>query len=489
MEAVTGLAALYAPDVRLHEYVDWGVSGRKDDRPGYVALKADIAAGKVCCVFSYSLSRLGRSNGELDAFFRLCAAHDVTVYTKAEGALGKTSAMGGFLLTVMSAMAELESELAKERSAVAREARLARHDIADALIEGKLPNSVPAYGFVHVKGDDKVVRRELDPNHPIEPIFAAYREAGTLRGAVLLLNEKAGEPVFNKTTGEVIGVGKGIAAPLANRPLAMSKRAADKGAPMWGSSTLLRVLKAHDATILPEHSATGRQRPLGQPALFRKLLVCHCGRLMTPNIARKQYRCAIGFNRLARHGRSTVSERALKADLWPEVNRQYRPFSWKYAETVRGEIDALQARRDRIGALLLDDALKGLGLFSPAKAMAETAAIDSKLERLQRQQTAITGIMQAEPIDLNDPNVEETNRRLRAVWLRVNLDLDMRPTVTWIIDPDEARARDEAEAKAYLAEHHDEIAATVEEEPGMILNEAGEWSRDPDADGINASEK
>ena len=35
--------------------------------------------------------------------------------------------MGGFLLTIMSAMAELESELAKERSAVARAARQRRH--------------------------------------------------------------------------------------------------------------------------------------------------------------------------------------------------------------------------------------------------------------------------------------------------------------------------------------------------------------------------
>ena len=43
------------PTPRLLEYTDWGISGRKDDRPSYVRLKAAIEGGEVCCLFAYSL--------------------------------------------------------------------------------------------------------------------------------------------------------------------------------------------------------------------------------------------------------------------------------------------------------------------------------------------------------------------------------------------------------------------------------------------------
>lgn len=74
-EATRRLQQAFAPDAELIEYVNWGMSGRKDDRPDYVRLKAAIERDEVCCVFAYSLSRLGRSGGELNEFFELCKAH------------------------------------------------------------------------------------------------------------------------------------------------------------------------------------------------------------------------------------------------------------------------------------------------------------------------------------------------------------------------------------------------------------------------------
>src|SRR5262245_53879527 len=83
--------------LRLETYVDWGISGRRDDRPDYLRLKADIEAGRVGVVFAYSLSRLGRTARELDALFTLCEKHDVQVITQADGTLTATSATGKFL--------------------------------------------------------------------------------------------------------------------------------------------------------------------------------------------------------------------------------------------------------------------------------------------------------------------------------------------------------------------------------------------------------
>ena len=52
--AIAALAVLHAPDAELVEYTDWGISGRKDDRPSYVRLKAAIEGGEVCCLFAIS---------------------------------------------------------------------------------------------------------------------------------------------------------------------------------------------------------------------------------------------------------------------------------------------------------------------------------------------------------------------------------------------------------------------------------------------------
>lgn len=431
-------------------YKDWGISGATADaRPDYLRLKAAIAAGEVASVCAYSLSRLGRNARELLEFVDLCERHKVTLRTAVEN-IDTTTAMGRAQLTIMAAFAQLEREQGSERSNVARLARQARHEQADALLPGgKLPNSIALYGFRHVPTVDasgkKIIRREPDPAHPIEPILGAYREAGTLTGAVKLLNER------------------GVPSPKAART----------GKPaQWGSSTLARVLRGHDPSILPEHGATGRQRPLGKPAMFRGLVRCHCGALMTPNTRRKQLWCSRGANKqlLAEHGRYTISENALKLALQSEVARAYRPLRPLRAKRQEEAIADLRARRGRLGALLVDDAIKGKGLISPAKVAAEVEAIDQSLERLEREQGAIVGIDQDAPIDLNgDPAT--TNAQLRRIWLRVDLDAQYQPHVQWVVDPDAVRAQDEAEIAKFMGMTADEVAALDQgsrDEFGMV---------------------
>ena len=185
-EAGARLAAAFAPDMPVVEYVDWGISGRRDDRPEYMQLKAAIESGKVCCVFSYSLSRLGRTARELDALFSLCEANAVQVITQADGTLTASSATGKFLRRSLGEAGELESELAKERSGSARAARSARHEAAGV----EMPGSLATYGMRHIKGHDGVYRSEPDPERPIEPVLQAYRDAGSVRAACELLQQR-----------------------------------------------------------------------------------------------------------------------------------------------------------------------------------------------------------------------------------------------------------------------------------------------------------
>lgn len=405
-------------DVTVYE--DWGVSGsaaKTDKRTEYARLKADIEAGRVSSVCAESLSRLGRSTRELLAFVDLCRDHGVQVQTDKER-IDTSSAMGQFMFTLMAAVGELELEMGKERSAGSRMARLARHEAAGALLPGgSLPGSVAAYGFRNVTTDG-ITRREHDPEHPMEPLVDAFREAGSVRGACELLQAR------------------GVPAP--------------EGGAVWGSSTLSRILTSHTAPgcdhglDLPDRTASGRARrdKVGRPALFAGLLLCHCGRTMTPNVARGQYYCAGGRDSgSAQHGKYSVTEAALKAALWPEVARQYRSsrFTFRQERDQRAILD-LEARRERVGAAMLD------GLITASKAKAETEAIDAKLAKLNRQVGGLANMVSAADsvLDLNGDPAEQ-NALLRRLWLRVDMDATMAPHVVWVIDPDKARAEEEAE--------------------------------------------
>ncbi len=388
-------------------YVDWGISGRKTDRPEYVKLKRAIAAGEVASVCAYSLSRLGRNARELLDFIELAQKHDVPVRTSVES-IDTSTAMGRAMLTVMAAFAQLEVEQGMERSAAARAARQSRHDEAGV----PMPASVPIYGRKHVTLDG-ITHIVPDEDRPIGPVIEAYRQAGSIRGACEVLQRE------------------GVPAP--------------RGGKVWGASTLTRILEAHIPDELPEgimNAKAGRRPVRNTAAPFAGLLRCHCGRTMTPNVARGQYYCAAGRDSGSElHGKMSVTEKALRAVLESEAARYNPRLVLTYRDGSTAERERLERRMANLDVKLDAGRLTG---EQYKRQMAELQAEVAKLAH----QARVVDKLSIEPVPSWD-DVPGMNRHLRRLWTSVRLDRDMRPLIEWAIP---AWQYDEAAIEAREAE-------------------------------------
>jgi Resolvase, N terminal domain len=408
---------LCGEDVAL--YVDWGVSGsgaKTGQRAEYARLKSDIAAGRIASVCAESLSRLGRSTRELLDFMDLCQRHGVQVQTDKER-VDTSGAMGRFLFTVMAAIGELELDMGKERSAGARAARLKHHQ--DAGVE--MPPSIAIYGKMHVT-EGGITRVLDDPDQPIEPVLAAYREAGTIRGACEILNARQ------------------VPAPRGNH---------------WGVSTLRRVLEHYakpengSLVTLPEvMTKHAGRRPVSASAVFAGLLRCHCGHTMTPNAVRKQYYCGFGRDTgTAAHGHYSVTEAAIRPTLEAEAAR-YGPqmhVTIRKAEASDAKARAkLAHRRDTYLGQEADS------LISREKCRQLVADIDAQVAELDRR--AKSGFFLHREVPPSWDDVPAMNRHLRHLWREVRLDADMAPILPldWIVVPDDENdAIEAAEREGY----------------------------------------
>ena len=383
-------------------YVDWGKSGGGSGakRPEYQRLKADIAAGLVGSVCAYHLTRLGRSALEILQFVELCRDNDVTVRTATDH-IDTSGPYGRFTLTILAGVAELEREMGKERTASAFVAKTERHAAAGL----DVPSQRAMYGTHNVKSDDGIWRNVPDPERPIGPVLDAYREAGSIRGACQLLNER------------------GVILPRGNGTV-------------WGVTTLRRVLDRYASlgmVELPEIKHVNDKdirRPVRGNALFAGLLRCHCGRTMTPNVKRKrgrpQYYCAGGRDSgAALHGQLTVMEHALRPVLEAEAAKYQRrsKIGHRAAMADQRELDKLTAQRGVIEDNLID------GTIPPVKGKAAIARIDAKLSELESQTKRGLLLWQEAIPEWDD--VPAMNRHLRRLWTIVKLDADMVPTVEW----------------------------------------------------------
>lgn len=165
------------------EYADEGVSGAKDfrERPGSKRLLADCEAGKIDAVIFLSLDRLGRKARIILNIVEDFRNMRIQLVSCKEN-IDTTTAQGQLVLTVFAAMAQLERDLASERTKA-------------ALIEagkrtGDKGGGVP-YGYRRVAGGLAIIEAEAEV---IRQIFLWRANGASLREVAFCLQDRGVPP-------------------------------------------------------------------------------------------------------------------------------------------------------------------------------------------------------------------------------------------------------------------------------------------------------
>lgn len=98
----------------FNEYVDYGISGRREKRPALDQLLQDARRGKFHVIVITALDRIGRDTRHLLNLFNELANCGVRVISLREN-LDMTTPMGQAMLTIIAAIAELEVNLTRDR--------------------------------------------------------------------------------------------------------------------------------------------------------------------------------------------------------------------------------------------------------------------------------------------------------------------------------------------------------------------------------------
>lgn len=96
------------------EYVDHGISGRREKRPALDQLLQDARSGKFQVIVITALDRIGRDTRHLLNLLNELDGYGVRVISLREN-LDMTTPMGKVMLTITSAVAELEVNLTRDR--------------------------------------------------------------------------------------------------------------------------------------------------------------------------------------------------------------------------------------------------------------------------------------------------------------------------------------------------------------------------------------
>ena len=97
------------------EYVDHGISGAKDSRPGWNTCWDAVQKGRVRVLLVHALDRLGRSLPHLVSIINTCVERNITLVSFRENIDLSTSA-GRMLAGIFSVMAEYERSIISERT-------------------------------------------------------------------------------------------------------------------------------------------------------------------------------------------------------------------------------------------------------------------------------------------------------------------------------------------------------------------------------------
>jgi DNA invertase Pin-like site-specific DNA recombinase len=314
---------------------DWDVSGRAKytaKRAAYLNLVDAIERGEVSAVYSYSLSRLGRSSTELSRLFDLCKEKRVPIRLSKD-VVDTSTASGRMMAGMLAQVAEFEAEVARERILGSFETRRQK-----AIAEGRDPvdavRSSPRYG--EKAGDDP------------DAVLAAYRETGSFSKTARVLNERGIKP---------------------------------RDAEAWWASSVRVVVSRLDPEVRARRSQRGAKITSSEGFTLARLLKCGtCGHMLTGSRLpdgqggrRVRYACRFGEG--AKHPRVTISENLILPAIEDEA-ALYRDPSEDDIEAIERRRAALTERRQRVLSALLD------GIMPRDQANAEIRDIDVELAKL-----------------------------------------------------------------------------------------------------------
>lgn len=320
---------------------DMNKSGRKGrrERPGFDALLTAIEMGQVSAIYSYSLSRLSRSVRDTMALAELCKAHNVPIRLARDMDPDPTTATGRALLALLGVMAQLEADLASERSLDAVEVRRARGD--------RLGTPVFA-------------------DH--ETVVRAYAEAGSYAGAARMLTE-AGVPTRN-------------------------------GNALWFPSSVRVIIARASPEMAGNRPARGVKA--AAPFLFYRLLRCHCGMILTGQRRQPtgytSYRCTRGAI-IPGHGKTHLPESRVLEWAQAEAARLRPPTERvALAASSTAEQATLRERTSRLKVAFLAGLISEEEMIAEKREIDERL---TQLD-LQGRSLAIPGVRwDREPRDVN----------------------------------------------------------------------------------------
>ena len=141
-------------------YADDGISGTKEDRPGFVRMMEDARAGKIDVIVTKSITRFARNTVVLLKSIRELKLLDVDVVFEKEH-INTMSANGELMLSLLAMYAEEEAKSASDS---------ARWSIEKRFKKG-IPTYTRMYGYEWVDGDFVIIPEEAEI---VREIFKLY---------------------------------------------------------------------------------------------------------------------------------------------------------------------------------------------------------------------------------------------------------------------------------------------------------------------------
>jgi len=361
----------------LTYFEDWGLSGDEEKigkRKGLARMVAAMKRGEISTCYAYAIDRLGRGMETIAQLRRVAKESGTRIITARDGELIDDNIANWSKGTLSAFFAEYELRTAKERNGAAFARRKARGDRMGQ----------PPYGFRIVRDDAgnaaKPIAWEDDPSRPLAPVLDAYSAAGSVLGACKLLN----------------------AAGVPNA----------RGGALWQPTSLALILER--AGVLPPR---GHRRTYSRGSVLAGLVRCHCGRTMTPDLARGGLYCAKGkWQGKSLHGPSWAGGAYVLAAVRAEADRLRIPGD--AVELGQVDVDGregLAERKRRLGLAF------ALGALDEPTFRAELEALEQIAARIE----AVAEIVEGVRLDWRAP-VSDVNAALRAVFEAVELGPDMR---------------------------------------------------------------